>query len=105
MLLIAGANDLPIAQSWAQATGQELVSEPSARWAAAVLLSRAFSLDMREAEPLEGAPRCPLLLLLACVLQLPGAAHSAAASAWPAGLRAQRTARAISSGPLPPQAT
>jgi hypothetical protein len=55
ILQIAGANDLPIARRWALATGQELVSEPSVRWAASVLLSRAFSLDMREAEPLEGA--------------------------------------------------
>jgi hypothetical protein len=54
MLQIAGANDLPLAQQHQAATGKELVSEPVVRWAAAVLLSRAFSLDMREAEPLEG---------------------------------------------------
>ncbi|KAG2447665.1 hypothetical protein HYH02_007581 [Chlamydomonas schloesseri] len=56
LLLVAGANELPIALEYKQATGgaDELVSRDSVGWAAAVLLSRAFSLDLAEEEPLEG---------------------------------------------------
>lgn len=47
-LVAAGANDLPIAASWAAATGTPLVTPGSVSWAAAVLLSRAFCLDLAE---------------------------------------------------------
>lgn len=57
VLLIAGANDLPLAAQYKAATGSELVSSASVTWAAATLLSRAFSLDLNEEEPIEGACR------------------------------------------------
>ncbi|KAG2491081.1 hypothetical protein HYH03_010526 [Edaphochlamys debaryana] len=53
-LVAAGANELPIAQAWREATGSDLVTEASVGWAAAVLLSRGFSLDLAEEEPAEG---------------------------------------------------
>lgn len=53
-LLIAGADDLAVATAHRAATGEELVTESSVTWAAAVLLSRAFSLDLNEEAALEG---------------------------------------------------
>ncbi|KAG2423002.1 hypothetical protein HXX76_015600 [Chlamydomonas incerta] len=55
LLLVAGANELPIALEYGKAHGgRELVTRDSVAWAAAVLLSRAFSLDLAEEEPMEG---------------------------------------------------
>jgi hypothetical protein len=51
----AGANDLPVAVTWKAATGTPLVTAGSVSWAAAVLLSRAFCLDLAEPDgSLEG---------------------------------------------------
>ncbi|KXZ51903.1 hypothetical protein GPECTOR_11g337 [Gonium pectorale] len=54
VLLVAGANELPLAERHRAATGSELVSASTVGWAAAVLLSRSFSLDLAEEEALEG---------------------------------------------------
>lgn len=50
LLVAAGANDLPLAQAWQQQHGSPLVTVSSVCWAAAVLLSRTFSLDLSEPE-------------------------------------------------------
>lgn len=50
LLVAAGANDLPLAQAWQQQHGTSLVTVSSVCWAAAVLLSRTFSLDLSEPE-------------------------------------------------------
>ncbi|PNH01141.1 hypothetical protein TSOC_012987 [Tetrabaena socialis] len=44
--MVAGANELPLAEEHKAATGSDLVSLESVGWAAAVLLSRASSLDL-----------------------------------------------------------
>lgn len=53
-LLVVGANELVLAKHWHSKTGHELITEQSVKWAAATLLSRAFSLDLNEEEPMEG---------------------------------------------------
>ncbi|GIL45147.1 hypothetical protein Vafri_2473, partial [Volvox africanus] len=54
VLLVAGANELQLAEEYRLNTGVDLVSQSSVAWAAAVLLSRSFSLDLSEEESLEG---------------------------------------------------
>ncbi|GLI66009.1 hypothetical protein VaNZ11_009712, partial [Volvox africanus] len=54
VLMLAGANDLQLAQEYRLNTGLDLVSQASVAWAAAILLSRSFSLDLSEEESLEG---------------------------------------------------
>ncbi|MEW5299247.1 MAG: hypothetical protein WDW36_002280 [Sanguina aurantia] len=54
VLLISGANDLPLALQYQAQHHVELVTTESVRWAAATLVSRAFNLDLSEEEPLEG---------------------------------------------------
>lgn len=57
LLVQAGANELPVAAAWRQATGggAPLVDAASVAWAAAVLLDRGFALDMSEPDlPAEG---------------------------------------------------
>lgn len=53
-LLIAGSNDLEVAKQHRAMSGVELVTLQTVTWAAATLLSRAFSLDLNEEEPIIG---------------------------------------------------
>ncbi|GIL78941.1 hypothetical protein Vretimale_207 [Volvox reticuliferus] len=53
-LMVAGANDMPFAAEYRQKMGEYLVDQRSVAWAAAILLSRSFSLDLSEEESLEG---------------------------------------------------
>ncbi|KAF5834793.1 hypothetical protein DUNSADRAFT_8434, partial [Dunaliella salina] len=45
-LQVGGVNDLPLARSYKEAHKEDLVTQSSVAWAAATLLSRAFSLDL-----------------------------------------------------------